>query len=114
MNQQPGLAGHRSLAPADFGFRRLVDFSKTELFCKKADESMRRASAHSPYDSTRYFSPSTATVWRKPLRVFAALAAVKTGLDWRGEMGSGGGPRLWNFQLGRVGGGLIASAEMGW
>ena len=50
----------------------------------------------------------------KPLRVFAALAAAKTGLDGRGGMGSTGLPQLWNFQVGRLGGGVMASPEVGW
>jgi hypothetical protein len=50
----------------------------------------------------------------KPLRVFAALAAAKTGLDGRGGKGSTGLPQLWNFQVGRLGGGVMASPEVGW
>ena len=50
----------------------------------------------------------------KPLRVFAALAAAKTGLDGRGEMGSTVGPQLWNFQVERLDVGVMASPETGW
>src|ERR1700688_3232512 len=49
----------------------------------------------------------------KPLRVFAALAAAKTGLDWRGEMGSSEEPQLWSFQVGRLGGGRHGVARDG-
>jgi hypothetical protein len=49
----------------------------------------------------------------KPLRVFAALAAAKTGLDGRGDWGTGAPPQIWNFQVGRLGGGVMASLEMG-
>src|SRR5580693_4062376 len=50
----------------------------------------------------------------KPLRVFAALAAAKTGLDGRGGMGSTVGPQLWNFQVERLDVGVMASPETGW
>jgi hypothetical protein len=49
----------------------------------------------------------------KPLRVFAALAAAKTGLDWRGEMGSSEEPQLWSFQVWRLGGGRHGVARDG-
>ena len=69
-------------------------------------KTSRRAAAPEP--DRRRFGET------KPLRVFAALAAAKTGLDGRGEMGSTVGPQLWNFQVERLDVGVMASPETGW
>jgi len=97
----------------------VVTSGNSRTFGPKNRRLGRLASAGTSGAALRNGTPSRTSNRRhlggtKPLRVFAALAAAKTDLDGRGEMGSTVGPQLWNFQVERLDVGVMASPETGW